>query len=69
MKASGPEAETLPPDHRCPYNPLTTNPAVIGHDTSILVGRISAGCFSEREEMEVARMVIKGSLGEEIRVQ
>ncbi|GBM29961.1 hypothetical protein AVEN_225644-1 [Araneus ventricosus] len=69
MKASGPEAKTLPPGHHCPYNPLTTSPAVIGHATSILVGRISAGCFSERRKKEVARVVIKGSRGGEIEIK
>ncbi|GBN84893.1 hypothetical protein AVEN_28520-1 [Araneus ventricosus] len=49
------------------FNILTPKPAVIGHATSILVGRISAGCCSERGEKAVGRMVIKGTLRGEIR--
>ncbi|GBO43031.1 hypothetical protein AVEN_220292-1, partial [Araneus ventricosus] len=48
-------------------NPLTPKPAVTGHATSIVVGRISAGCRPERWEKAVGRLVIKGPLGVEIR--
>ncbi|GBL71751.1 hypothetical protein AVEN_191020-1 [Araneus ventricosus] len=47
-------------------NPLTPKPAVTGHTTSILVGRISAGCCSEWEEKAVEGVVIKGPLWVEI---
>ncbi|GBN53101.1 hypothetical protein AVEN_192133-1, partial [Araneus ventricosus] len=34
-------------------NTLTPKPAITGHATSVLVGRISAGCSSERGEKAV----------------
>ncbi|GBL81389.1 hypothetical protein AVEN_143686-1 [Araneus ventricosus] len=46
------------------FNTLTPKPPVTGHATSILVGRISAGCCSESGEKAVGRVVIKGTLGE-----
>ncbi|GBL97031.1 hypothetical protein AVEN_254083-1 [Araneus ventricosus] len=49
------------------FNSLTPKPAVLGHETSILVGRISAGYCSESREKAVGRMGIKGPLGVEIR--
>ncbi|GBL83490.1 hypothetical protein AVEN_196344-1 [Araneus ventricosus] len=52
---------------RVPFNTLTPNPAVTGHATSILVGRIWVGCCSEREEKTMGRVVIKGTLRGEIR--
>ncbi|GBN17286.1 hypothetical protein AVEN_9091-1 [Araneus ventricosus] len=42
-------------------------PAVTDHATSVLVGRISDGYCSERGEKAVGRVVIKGSLGVEMR--
>ncbi|GBN66017.1 hypothetical protein AVEN_92767-1 [Araneus ventricosus] len=48
-------------------NTLTPNPALTGHGTSILVGRISAGCCSEKGEKAVGRVVIKGSLRGEMK--
>ncbi|GBM38435.1 hypothetical protein AVEN_260814-1 [Araneus ventricosus] len=50
-----------------PVNTLTPNPAVTGHATSILVGRISAGCCSERGDKAVGRVVIKGTLEGEMK--
>ncbi|GBO19394.1 hypothetical protein AVEN_90086-1, partial [Araneus ventricosus] len=47
------------------FNTLTAKPPVTGHATSILVGRISAGCCSEMGEKAVGRVVIKGILKEE----
>ncbi|GBN60296.1 hypothetical protein AVEN_218214-1 [Araneus ventricosus] len=49
------------------FNTLTPKPAVTGHATSILVGRISAGYCSERGEKAVGRVVIKGTLRVEMR--
>ncbi|GBN70986.1 hypothetical protein AVEN_172095-1, partial [Araneus ventricosus] len=49
------------------FNTLTPKPAVTGHSTSILVGRISAGCCSERRRKSVGRVVIKGTLREEMK--
>ncbi|GBO08227.1 hypothetical protein AVEN_45354-1 [Araneus ventricosus] len=43
------------------FNTLTPKPAVTGHASSILVGRFSAGCYSERREKAVGRVVIKGT--------
>ncbi|GBL56032.1 hypothetical protein AVEN_222585-1 [Araneus ventricosus] len=44
-------------------NPLTPKPAITDHTTSILVGRISAGCCSEWGEKAIGGVVIKGPLG------
>ncbi|GBM41872.1 hypothetical protein AVEN_8541-1 [Araneus ventricosus] len=52
---------------RCVFNPLTHNPAVTDHATSILVGRISAGYCSESGEKAVGLVVTKGTLRGEIR--
>nr|GBO41731.1 hypothetical protein AVEN_258610-1 [Araneus ventricosus] len=49
------------------FNPLTPKPAITGHITSILVGRVSAGYCSESGEKAGGRVVIKGLLGVEIR--
>ncbi|GBO39870.1 hypothetical protein AVEN_153241-1, partial [Araneus ventricosus] len=46
---------------------LTPKPAVTGHATSILVGRISAGYCSESGEKVVWGVIIKGPLGVETR--
>ncbi|GBM81993.1 hypothetical protein AVEN_202637-1 [Araneus ventricosus] len=43
-------------------NTATPKPAVTDHATFILVGRISAGCYSERGEKAVERVVIKRTL-------
>ncbi|GBM97007.1 hypothetical protein AVEN_57180-1 [Araneus ventricosus] len=48
-------------------NTLTPKPAVTGHATSILVGRISAGCCSKRREKVVGRVVIKETFKEEMK--
>ncbi|GBM32047.1 hypothetical protein AVEN_127385-1 [Araneus ventricosus] len=48
----------------CYFNTLTPKPAVTSHATSILVGRISASCCSERREKAVGRVVIEGTLKE-----
>ncbi|GBN16439.1 hypothetical protein AVEN_183889-1 [Araneus ventricosus] len=50
-----------------PINTLTPKPAVTGHTTSILVGRISAGCCSERGKKAVGRVAIKGTLRGEVK--
>ncbi|GBM84511.1 hypothetical protein AVEN_147626-1 [Araneus ventricosus] len=49
--------------------PLTPKPAVTGHATSILVGRISAGYCSESGEKAIGRVVVKKPLGVEIRMK
>ncbi|GBM65415.1 hypothetical protein AVEN_214887-1, partial [Araneus ventricosus] len=49
------------------FNTLTPKSTVTGHATSILVGRISAGCCSERGEKAVGGVVIKGTLKGEMR--
>ncbi|GBM76310.1 hypothetical protein AVEN_214736-1 [Araneus ventricosus] len=48
-------------------NTLTPKPAVTGLATFILVGRISAGCCSERGEKAVGRVAIKGNLKREMK--
>ncbi|GBN38016.1 hypothetical protein AVEN_6874-1 [Araneus ventricosus] len=48
-------------------NPLIPKPAVTGHATSILEGRISASCCSESGEKAVESVVIKLPLVAEIR--
>ncbi|GBN34717.1 hypothetical protein AVEN_260912-1 [Araneus ventricosus] len=50
-----------------PLNTLTPKPAVTGHTTSIILGRVLAGCCTERGEKAVGRVVIKGTLREEMR--
>ncbi|GBM79076.1 hypothetical protein AVEN_183139-1 [Araneus ventricosus] len=48
-------------------NTLTPKPAVTDHASSILVGRISADCYSERGAKAVGQEVIKGTLRGEMR--
>ncbi|GBM31990.1 hypothetical protein AVEN_222320-1 [Araneus ventricosus] len=45
-------------------NTLTPKPAVTGHATSTLVGRISVGCCSERGRRQLGEWSLKGPLGE-----
>ncbi|GBN22246.1 hypothetical protein AVEN_261986-1 [Araneus ventricosus] len=55
------------PERISVFNPLTPKPPGTGHATSILVGRLSAGCCSEREEKAVGRVVMKGTLRGEMK--
>ncbi|GBN70558.1 hypothetical protein AVEN_44970-1 [Araneus ventricosus] len=53
--------------HGYRFNTLTPKPAVTVHATSILVGRISAGCFSEKGEKAAGRVGIKGTFRGEMK--